>query len=62
MLLSDKSNKSASNKTFEEKKEYYRTSKIEPNPSVAKYGKWTVEEIENRQKEMAEYAADIWRK
>ena len=60
-LLSEKLNGSASNELFDEKKLYYRESKIEPNKQLAENCKWGKEEIENRQKQLARYALEIWK-
>ena len=61
-LLSGTMNISISNKTFDEKKERYLDSKIEPNKEIASYTQWTADEIEERQKKLAEYAMQIWSK
>lgn len=62
MLLSGKFNREASNKPFEEKKTKYERSKIEPNKQVSEYTKWESDQIEDRQKKLAEYAIKIWKK
>lgn len=62
MLLSGKYNKEASNRPFASKKEKYKNSKIEPNKDVCKYTEWKPEQIEDRQKKLAEYAIEIWKK
>lgn len=60
MLLSGKFNRDISNKPFAEKKTGYSKSKIEPNKNVCQYTEWGPEQIEARQKLLAEYAIEIW--
>lgn len=60
MLLSGKLNISASNKPFEEKKKRYVESVIKPNAWVAERDEWGTKEIEERQKQLAQYALAIW--
>ncbi|HBM99257.1 MAG TPA: DUF262 domain-containing protein [Ruminococcus sp.] len=62
MLLSGKYNREASNKPFDEKKDLYKKSIIEPNKQVCEYTKWELDQIEDRQKKLAEYAIKIWKK
>lgn len=62
MLLSGKFNQDASNQPFAIKKEEYKKSKIEPNKDVCEYAEWKPEQIEDRQKKLAEYAIEIWKK
>lgn len=62
MLLSGKFNKEASNKPFAEKKTKYKVSKIEPNKQVCEYSEWNSDQIDDRQKKLAEYAVKIWKK
>lgn len=59
-LLDDKLNKKASNQPFEDKKKLYAKSLIHPNQELANYSRWTSQEIENRQKKLAEIALKIW--
>ena len=61
-LLSGPLNRSASNKVFDEKKQLYSSSKIEPNKAIANYAQWTSAEIEHRQKQLRSYALCIWKK
>lgn len=62
MLLDGRINISLSNKPFSEKKDGYLKSKIEPNAKVAQLSQWGPAEIEDRQKELCEYALKIWSK
>lgn len=62
-LLSGKLNIDNSNKTFEEKKINFLESKIEPNKGIATNNeKWGPEEIEKRQRELAQVGLLIWNK
>ena len=61
-LLGEPLNKSASNKPFSKKKSKYRISKIEPNKQIAECAQWTSKEIEDRQRQLATYAIQIWSK
>ena len=60
-LLDNKLNKKGSNHTFAEKKEAYKKSKIETTNSLTKYDEWTPTQIEERQKELAKIALEIWK-
>lgn len=60
MLLSGKLNISASNKPFPEKKKRYIDSVIKPNEWVAEQTEWGIKEIEERQKQLTQYALSIW--
>lgn len=62
MLLSGSYNIKISNDSFETKKAMYRESKIEPNKDVCKYDSWDKNGIIQRQRELANYALDIWHK
>lgn len=62
MLLSGPLNMSISNGSFESKKESYRLSKIEPNNLVAECDTWDKDQINARQKLLANYAVKIWSK
>lgn len=59
-LLGEEYNKNASNDTFEKKKEVYKKSKIEMNKELVNLEKWTFDDIENRQKNLAKLAVKIW--
>ena len=61
MLLGSKLNTSIKNKEFKTKKEYYLSSKIEPNRDVVSETKWTNKQIEKRQKQLCKCAINIWR-
>ena len=60
-LLDQKLNQRASNKPFKEKcNSYYKNSQIRPNNELTNYHQWTKKEIEERQKQLAKYALEIW--
>ena len=59
-LLGAEYNRKNSNKLFDEKKEMYSKSKIDISNKLQTYDKWTIKEIEYRQKELAKIAKDIW--
>lgn len=59
-LLGSEYNKKNSNKLFEDKKEMYSKSKIDISNTLVNYKKWTKKEIEERQKELAKKAVNIW--
>ncbi|MDY5213042.1 DUF262 domain-containing protein [Intestinibacter sp.] len=59
-LLGAEYNRKNSNKLFEDKKEMYSKSKIDISNVLTKYNKWNIKEIEERQKELAKLAKDIW--
>ena len=61
MLLSGTFNRSISNKPFDQKKDIYNTSKIEPNAEVYHNDEWTDKEIESRQNDLSKYALKIWK-
>ncbi|WP_455014974.1 HNH endonuclease family protein [Mogibacterium diversum] len=61
-LMSGNYNIKMSNKPFDEKKEYYRESKIEPNRALCNYETWGSDEIAERQEEFSRYALIIWKK
>ena len=60
-LMLGKANIKASNKPFNEKKEMYKDSQILPNPDVYNYDTWGVDEINDRQKKLCQYAMMIWK-
>ena len=62
MLLKGTLNTSISNKLFSEKKGSYNSSQIKPNDELQQYEQWTPNEIDDRQKKLAEYAVNIWPK
>lgn len=53
-------NSEISNKSFSEKKEYYKNSNIALNREIANYDTWNEESIKNRGQELAELACKIW--
>ncbi len=59
-LLAGTLNISASNKPFDEKKDKYAASKIEPNKDLAAFTCWDKAAIEKRQQKLREYAVKIW--
>jgi hypothetical protein len=59
-LLSD-ANRRLGNKSFDEKKETFRTSSLEMTRSVARAPDWNPDEVEKRQKWMAQLAVAYWR-
>ena len=61
-LLSGSINSSISNKNFEEKKQRYTESKIEPNKQISSFEVWTPTQIDERQEMFANYALKIWKK
>lgn len=60
MLLGKKSNSTAGNLSFAEKKAYYKGSKLKLNKSVLKAKKWNPVAIEARQKDLAKLAVATW--
>ena len=61
-LLGQEYNRSAVNKDFESKKEIYQESEIPMTQELTEYQTWTVDDIEERQKELANLALWIWKK
>ena len=61
-LLAEKLNKKNSNKPFLDKKPFFKKSKIEPNKEIAAFKKWDRASIDSRQKKLAGYAVEIWKK
>lgn len=61
-LLGHSINQSISNDIFAEKRQRYLESNIEPNKAIAENETWDAEAIEKRQKKLAEYALEIWKK
>lgn len=60
VLLSAPDNVKIGNKTFDEKKEVYKTSLIISTRWVADYGNWGTEQIVDRQAQLAEIAPRVW--
>ena len=59
-LLDATLNREMQNNPFEDKKVFFAQSEIKPNQEIAKQTAWGKTEIENRQKQLAEYALNIW--
>ncbi len=59
-LLGAKDNVEIGNASFADKKLVFKGSPFETTKSIAKCRTWGPEEIENRQKELAEYVVKIW--
>jgi hypothetical protein len=59
-LLTRRINSDAGNKGFANKQPYYQTSDFELTKSLTMYKKWGIEQIEERQKELAEIASQAW--
>ena len=59
-LLGAEYNRTVSNKTFKEKKKVYVKSNILITKEILKYNAWGKNEIENRQKILAEQALKVW--
>lgn len=60
LLESDK-NRDAGNRPFEAKREIYESSRFTLTRKCAEYSVWTPREINQRQREMAEAAVEIWK-
>lgn len=61
-LLAQEYNQSAVNKGFEKKKLIYKQSDIPMTKDLTDYRNWCVKDIENRQKQLADMAVEIWKK
>lgn len=61
-LLGQEYNRSAVNKDFESKKKVYEESEIPMTQELTDYQTWIIEDIEKRQKKLAEVALGIWKK
>jgi len=60
-LLKNKLNQSASNKIFTEKKSrYYSASEFKITLNLLQYDEWTFQSIEDRQKQLAQMAVNVW--
>jgi len=59
-LLDKRMNSDIGNGSFEGKKEVYRESELIITKKIAEYNDWTPSEIEERQKELAKKAVEIW--
>jgi hypothetical protein len=59
-LYEKRLNEEASDKPFEQKKEYYQDSDFEMTREVCEYDHWSIENINNRSRELADIAASVW--
>lgn len=59
-LMDKRMNSEQKNEEFELKKQFYEKSEIVITKSLAKYSQWTPEYIEQRQKDFAEKAVNVW--
>ncbi len=59
-LLEKNKNSEIGNKVFFDKKCVYETSAFEMTKKIASLDKWTIDQIEQRQKEMAKKVETIW--
>lgn len=59
-ILQDKKNIKARNKNFNEKKEYYKESRLTITKTLVDYDKWDYNEISERQEFLYEQSKDIW--
>lgn len=53
-------NSGASNRGFDEKKEYYKRSKWLIERDIVNYDEWTIDEIDKREKELIAFAINRW--
>lgn len=60
-LLTKSSNLHAAQKSFQEKKQFYKESTINITKQVAEYTLWSKQDILDRQKYLAKYAKSIWK-
>ncbi|PZF88726.1 DUF262 domain-containing protein [Listeria ivanovii] len=60
-LLGEEYNKKSTNKVFNEKKGVYEFSQVQLTKELLEYEDWTVETIQERQKNLAEVAVNIWK-
>lgn len=59
-ILQDKKNIKARNKDFNNKKEYYKESRLTITKSLVNYEKWDYNEILERQEYLYEQSKDLW--
>lgn len=59
-ILQDKKNIRARNKDFEDKKEYYKESRLTITKNLVDYSKWDYNEIVERQEYLYEQSKDLW--
>lgn len=60
-LLESRKNQDAENHSFAEKRAIYESSKFKLTRKCAEYAEWTPDAINQRQREMAETAVEIWK-
>lgn len=60
-LLEESLNKKAGDKSFQEKREVYQTSRYQLSRNELNYSSWSPETIQHRQEKMAKWACSIWR-
>jgi hypothetical protein len=60
-ILLDKKNIGAGNKNFNDKKEYYKDSRLTITLKLCDYTNWNYREIENRQEYLYNEAKDLWK-
>lgn len=61
-LLGQEYNRNAVNKYFVKKKKIYQQSEISMTQDLLKYSTWTGKRIEERQRNLAKIAIEIWKK
>lgn len=61
-LLNDKANRGAKDLRFSKKKDFYKKQALELTKTIAKYEKWGLSQMSEKQKEMAKNAHRIWPK
>lgn len=59
-ILQDKKNIRARNKDFNDKKEYYKESRLTITKNLVDYSKWDYNEIVERQEYLYEQSKDLW--
>jgi len=59
-IVARRINQRMSNRPFSEKRDFYRQSQIGLTRSLAELEQWTADDIEARQKELAEFAVNVW--
>ncbi len=60
-LLGGEYNKKSTNKVFNEKKGVYEFSQVQLTKELLEYEEWTIKTIQERQKNLAKVAVDIWK-
>jgi hypothetical protein len=59
--LEEKKNKIIANKSFNEKKDIYKTSHYKITTETLNYENWDINNLINRQAQLAKYAKSIWK-